>query len=319
MRKLYWTATVCCLLIGQAAARDIFVDNIGGNDRNDGRHSRNEGDTGSPVRTIAKALRLAQSGDRIVLAKSVEPYRECLSLVGTRHSGAGQQLPFILEGNGATLDGSAPIPADGWTFFRDNIFRFHPSRLIRPVVFFKGRSIRPLPVPKATDFPPRLEPLQWCAIAGTIYFAVDHHHLPADYKLSYAALPTGITLYQVQQVVIRHLTIRGYQADGIAAAAGARDVVLEKVTCTANGQGGVSVGGAAQVAIEACKLFGNGQSQLLTEADSETHLLASSLVNDTARGWVDRGGKVYLGTRLIEGGRKSIQPAEAPMPAAKNK
>ena len=142
------------------------------------------------------------------------------------------------------LDGSAPIPADGWTFFRDNIFRFHPSRLIRPVVFFKGRSIRPLPVPKATDFPPRLEPLQWCAIAGTIYFAVDHHHLPADYKLSYAALPTGITLYQVQQVVIRHLTIRGYQADGIAAAAGARDVVLEKVTCTANGQGGVSVGGS---------------------------------------------------------------------------
>ena len=221
-------------------------------------------------------------------------------------------MPFILDGNGATLDGSAAIPAEGWTHFRDNIFRFRPKTLIQPVLFLNGRAIPPLPLPPATAYPPRLKPLEWCAIEGAIYFAVEASRLPPDYKLSYAELPTGITLYQVDQVVIRNLTIRGFQADGVAAAVGARNVVLDNVTCTANGQSGVCVRGGAQVEIESCKLAGNGQSQLLTLPNSETHLLASELANDTARGWVDQGGRVYLGSKRIEGGRKAIRPDEAP-------
>ena len=113
---------------------------------------------------------------------------------------------------------------------------------------------------------------------------------------------------------IRNLTIRGFQADGVAAAVGARNVVLDNVTCTANGQSGVCVRGGAQVEIDSCKLAGNGQSQLLTLPNSETHLLASELANDTARGWVDQGGRVYLGSIRIEGGKQAIRPSEAPKP-----
>ncbi len=314
MRKACWVVIVSCLLVGKAAARDIFVDNVGGDDKNNGRHAQNQGDTASPVRTIAKALRLARAGDRIVLANSHRPCRECVSQVGTRHSGAARLVPFILDGNGATLDGSAPIPADGWTHFRDDIFRFRPKALIQPVLFLNGRSISPLPLPQATACPPKLKPRQWCAIEGAIYFAVEATRLPPDYKLSYAELPTGITLYQVDQVVIRNLKIRGFQADGVAAAVGARNVVLDHVTCSANGQSGVSVRGGAQVEINSCTLAGNGQSQLLTLPNSETLLLASELANDTARGWVDQGGRVYLGSVRIEGGRKAIGPNDAPKP-----
>jgi hypothetical protein len=325
MRNVCWVAIVSCLLAGKAAGRDIFVDNVGGDDKNFGLHAQNQGDAPSPVRTIAKALRLARSGDRIVLANSEQPYRECVALVGTRHSGVTPLMPFILEGNGATLDGAAAIPAEGWTHFRDNIFRFRPRTLIQPVLFLRGRAIQPRPLPQATAYPPRLEPLEWCAIEGAIYFAVEAARLPSDYKLSYAQLPTGITLYEVDQVVIRDLTIRGFQADGVAAAAAARNVVLDNVTCTANGQSGVCVGGGAQVTIESCKLAGNGGAgamcpwsacgaQLLTRPNSETRLLASELANDTARGWVDQGGRVYLGLKKIEGGRKSIRPDEAPRP-----
>ncbi|MEI8374566.1 MAG: right-handed parallel beta-helix repeat-containing protein [Planctomycetota bacterium] len=314
MRNLCWMVLVSCLLIRQAAARDIFVDNVGGDDKNNGMHSQNQGDTGNPVRTIAKALRLARAGDRVILANSDQPYRECVALVGTRHSGAASLMPFILDGNGATLDGSAAIPAEGWTYFRDNIFRFRPKTLFQPVLFVSGRAIQPLPLPQATASPPRLEPLQWCAIEGAIYFAVEAGRLPPDYKLSYAELPTGITLYQVDQVLIRNLTIRGFRADGVAAAVGTRNAVLDNVTCTANGQNGVSVRGGAQVEIESCKLAGNGQSQLLTFPNSETHLLASDLANDTARGWVNQGGRVYLGSMRIEGGKKSIRSEDAPKP-----
>jgi len=303
-----------CLLVRQAAARDIFVDNVAGDDKNSGLHAQNRGDTSSPVRTIAKALRLARAGDHIVLANTAQPYRECVALVGTRHSGAAPLVPFVLDGNGATLDGSAPIPADGWMHYRDNIFRFRPKSPSRPVLFLSGRAIQPLPLPQATAFPPRLEPLQWCAIEGAIYFAVESSRLPPDYKLCYAELPTGITLYQVDQVVVRNLTIRGFRADGVAAAVGARKVVLDLVTCLANGQHGICVQGGAQVEIESCTVAGNGQSQLLTFPNSETHLVASELTNDTARGWVDQGGRVYLGSQRIEGGRKAIRPDEAPKP-----
>ncbi len=314
MRKACWVAIVSCLLAAKAAGRDIFVDNAGGDDRNIGLHAQNLGDPPSPVRTIAKALRLARPGDHVVLANSGLPYRECVALVGTRHGGAARLMPFLLEGNGATLDGSAPIPAEGWTFFRDNIFRFRPQTLIQPVLFLNGHAIPPLPLPRATAYPPRLAPLEWCAIEGAIYFAVEAQRLPPDYKLAYAQLPTGITLYQVDQVVVRNLTIRGFQADGVAAAVGARNVVLDNVTCTANGQSGVCVGGGAQVEIESCKLAGNGGAQLLTRPNSETHILASELANDTARGWVDQGGRVYLGSMRIEGGKKAIRSSDAPKP-----
>jgi hypothetical protein len=316
MRTACWVVFVACLLLRQAAARDIFVDNLGGDDKCSGLHTRPQADASGPVRTIAKALRLAQAGDHVVLAKSAQPYHECVSLVGTRHSGAGRLMPFVLDGNGAVLDGSTPIPVEGWSFYRDNIFRFRPQATSGPILFLNGRALHALPLPQTTAVPPRLKPLQWCVLEGAIYFAVEPSRLPPDYKLNYTELPTGITLYQVEQVVIRNLVIRGFRADGVAAAVGARNVVLEKVVCTANGQSGVCVQGGAKVEIASCKLAGNGRSQLLTLANSETRLLASELINDTARGWVDEGGRVYLGATRIEGGRKAIRPDEAPMPDA---
>ena len=315
MRKAYWVVIALCWSAGSAVARDVYVDNIAGDDRNPGLHARSQGDNAGPVRTIAKALRLATAGDRIILANNKQPYRDCISLVGSQHSG-GALMPFILDGNGATLDGSAPIPDDAWTRYRGNIFRFRPKELIQAVLFFRGQSIPPRPLPQGTAYPPRLKPMEWCVLEGAIYFAVEPGNLPPDYKLSYAALPTGITLYQVRQIVVRNLTIRGFQADGVSAAVGARDVLLENLTCTGNGQSGVCVHGGAQVAINACKLAGNGQSQLLTLADSEVHLFASELANDTARGWVDQGGRVYLGPKRVEGGKMEVKPDDAPAPAA---
>jgi hypothetical protein len=307
MRSAYWAAFVVCLLAGRAAARDIFVDNIAGDDRNTGLHARGVSDLTGPVRTIAKALRLSEAGDRVSLAKNDEPYHECVSLLGTRHSSFAQMMPFVIEGNGATLDGSSPIPRDGWTHYRGDIFSFRPKTLTQAVLFAQGRAIAPLPLAQGTAFPPRLEAGQWCALEGAIYFAVDRQKLPPDYRLSYAELPTGISLYRVQQVLIRNLTIKGYQADGVSAAAGAREVVLRNVTCTANGQRGVCVGGAAQVTLDGCKLFGNGESQLMTSANSETHLSSSELSGDTAPGWADQGGRVYLGAKRISGGMKEMK------------
>ena len=93
-----------------AAGRDIFVDNLAGNDRATGDQPRHTADLTGPVRTISKALFLSANADAIVLTKTSQPYRESLSLVGSRNSGFADH-PFAIRGNGAILDGSAPVPA----------------------------------------------------------------------------------------------------------------------------------------------------------------------------------------------------------------
>ena len=138
-----------------------------GDDKNSGTARAGRRRRTGPVRTIAKALRLATSrrSHRPGQERRV-PYHESVSSVGTRHSGAAPTMPFIFDGNGATLDGSAPVPDDQWTHYRDNIFRFRPRSLVQAVLFFHGRSIWPLPLPRGTSCPPRLEPMQWCVGGG---------------------------------------------------------------------------------------------------------------------------------------------------------
>ena len=90
------------------------------------------------MRTITRALQLAGNGDTIVLANTNVPYRENISLVGSRHSGTPQQ-PFTIRGNGAILDGSAPVPPEAWESYRGAVFRFSPPRMGYQQLFLDDR------------------------------------------------------------------------------------------------------------------------------------------------------------------------------------
>lgn len=132
------TAVLLALLIATtAAARNLYVNNVSGDDLFDGLASAREYPGHGPNQTIWRALRSARPGDRIVLAKTEEPYRESISLVGSRNSGHVQQR-FVIEGNGAILDGSRPVPFDAWQFVRDDIFRFQPARMDFQQLFHQG-------------------------------------------------------------------------------------------------------------------------------------------------------------------------------------
>ena len=306
MRVLY-SVLLILTLSAPAAARDIFVDNAAGDDKFTGTQSRNMSDMTGPVRTIAKALRLAGGGDHIVLAKTDLPYRESITLAGQRHSGVAQ-APFMLQGNGAILDGSAPVPPNAWEHFRGAVFRFQPRAMAGQQLFIDDRPAVRVFAGNASGTVPTLEPREWCSVKGQIYFCVEKTKLPSDYRLSYACLQTGITLYHVDYVVISDLTVQGFQIDGIAAANSARNVSLTGVTCRGNGRSGICVGGASLADLDACLVGNNGQAQLLTLPCSETHIRNSNLLPNTAPGWVDQGGRVYLGDKRIENGRDEVHP-----------
>ena len=289
------------LLTAPAAGRDLFVSNTAGDDALSGRQTHNSADRSGPVRTIARALQLAGAGDRIVLMPTDEPYRESISLVGNRHSGYPHQS-FVIEGNGAILDGSSPVPPEAWQHDHGAVFRFRPPGKAHQQLFLDKLPADRVIVDRFQDEVPKLDKLQWCLYGGYIYFCVEPDKLPGDYALTYARLQTGITLFHVNRVAIVNLTVQGFQVDGISAHNSARDVRLSGVTVRGNGRSGVTVGGASRLEIDLSTIGNNGRAQVLSLPYSETAIRSSNVFSNTAPAWVDRGGKMYVDGQKVEDG-----------------
>jgi hypothetical protein len=280
--------------LGQfTAAADVYVNNLTGDDRATGEQQQNAAGLFGPVRTIAKATRLANSGDRIVLAASDQPYRESISLVGIKHS-SSPLAPLTIAGNGATLDGSSVVPAAAWEHFSGDVFRFRPQRLAYQQLFLHGRPALRRPTTSFDGVPPALEPLEWSLTGGYIYFRIEAGRTPDAYDPACAALQTGISLYHVEGVEISDLTVQGFQLDGVSAFDTARDVKLTRVTVRGNGRSGVAVGGASRVEIVDSLLGDNGTSQLRTEAYSHTRVNGCELIDNTAPALLVRGGQLWV-------------------------
>ena len=245
-----------------------------------------------PVRTIGKALRLAQAGDRIILDNTAEPYREALSLIGGRNSGAISG-PLVIEGRGAVLDGTVPIPADEWEQFSGDLFAYRPARLGYQQLFLAARPAMRHPVANEAVQPPPLAPLEWCLWRGRILLRVEEGRLPDAYQASCCGLQTGITLYYVHNVLIRDLVVQGFAVDGIAVHDVVGDTRLERVTSRDNGMSGVSVRGASWLEMDQCKLLGNGQSQLRVENFARCWLYQCELSPEVAPAIQQSGGELF--------------------------
>ncbi len=291
--------SVCALamvgaLVSAALGRDIFVDNIAGDDRYVGDSPQSVGASG-PCRTIARALRAASKGDRIVVANTGIPYFESITLHGGCHSGYSGK-PFVIESNGAILSGLAPVPDSAWEAFGPQVFRFWPERKAFQQLYRDGVPLVQHPVVEGGPLP-ELQPLEWCLYRGAIYFRPEEGRLPTDYELEYAFHPVGITLYDVRHVVISGLIIQGFQLDGVNAHDKAFDVLLSGLNCRGNGRSGISVGGASRVTIDSCLVGNNGAAQVRTEGYSETRLVNNDLLDNTAPPLVRDGGEVIIQQR----------------------
>jgi hypothetical protein len=292
MRTFFFAAALLAALASGGSAREIYVNNATGDDRNDGSRPENEDVRRGPLRTIAQAIRIAEAGDRVVLAKTDQPYRESITLQGGKNSGLSSQK-FILDGNGATLEGAAPVPPGAWEFVSGNIFRFRPRRLHHQNLFLGG-----VPATRRAaknDEPlPDLTPLEWCLWRQAIYFRVEDDAAPRSYDVTFAALPVGVTLYEVHDVAVVNLTVQGFQLDGVNAHDGARDAELIGLLCRGNGRSGVSVGGASRVSISGSTLGNNGVTQLRLEAKAKARVENSRLLETGVPPYIVEGGQLSI-------------------------
>jgi hypothetical protein len=130
-------------------------------------------------------------------------------------------------------------------------------------------------------------------IDGWIYFRVEKDLLPGSYDLSCGGRGTGITLYQVDGVVIRDLNVRGFQLDGINAHDTAREVEIVRVSSSQNGRSGFTVAGASRVMLNQCSASGNGNSQLRVEGYSQTKVRECDFDEASAPALVHEGGRLF--------------------------
>ncbi len=273
-------------------ARDLYVDNVAGDDRFDAAAAVSSGSESGPCRTIAKALRVANKGDRIVLTATGQPYRECITLQAGRHSGLADR-PFEIAGNGAVLEGAAPVPPRAWEHVSGDVYRFSPPRKSYQLLFLAGKPANRVTPSPDTGAMPEMKPLEWSLFERHVYFCCEPGRVPTSYELSYTHHPVGITLYEVRNIVVRDLTIQGFQLDGISAHDSVFDASLIGLTCRGNARSGISVGGASRVRITDSLLGNNGVAQLRTEGHSHTYLKNCDLLDNSAPPLANEGGVVH--------------------------
>jgi len=258
-RSLAIALTLACFC-GTVSAKEIYVDNLIGQDSFDGRFSKPFDGGSGPVRTLHRAMKLAGYADQIVLTRPGAVYYDSLALTGRRNSGTVQN-PFTIIGNGAILSGLRAVPPEGWRQAGPDLWKLTLTRKGYYRLMRDGISL-PESIPEPGAAPLRtLQPGEWTAWQGSLYFKADGDS-PATQSFTYTAEQTGLSLYQVDNVRIVDLTLRDFRFDGLHAQNMCEGVRLENVTCVNNGRAGIAVSGTSHVEIVGGRVIGNGRHQL---------------------------------------------------------
>jgi len=295
LRKQTFIAAIigCLALAATADAKDIFVNNLSGNDRFDGLSERNVGGEQGPTRSINRALQLADHGDRIVIANTGEPYRESVSLYGNRNSGY-PELPFLVEGNGAILDGTVAIHHRRWDHVRGNLFRFRPTNISYQQLYSEGFPLEKIDVDPLQPISKQLDPGQWCVVGDHIYLLVEEGLLPIDYDLSHTGRQVGVAIYSVCHLIVSDLIVQGYRLDGVNVHDLSKDVILTGITSRGNARSGISAGGSSRVKLSGSVIGDNGAAQLRTEEYAQLDVVDTEIIGNTAPKWDVSGGRLAV-------------------------
>lgn len=276
-----------------AAAATIYVNNQLGNDQFGGHSVGLTGRNAGPVQTISRAMKIANFGDRVVIANTGQPYYENVALFGGRNSGS-KQSPFRVESDGAVIDGTVPVSESAWENVDGALFRFRPERLAPQVLYHEGKPLEQVHAAAESIARPRIKPRQWCYHDGHVYFRVEAGMIPDKYGLRYAGHGAGLLLYRVEHVEISGLIVQGFQFDGVQAKDLVNDIRLVGLNLRGNGRSGIAVSGASRIAATDCLIGNNGQAQVRLEDYCRASLDNCDVLDNTAKPFVVLGGQLTV-------------------------
>ena len=249
----------------------LHVDPQAGDDRHDGR-SR-------PVKTLARAIRLAGPGDTVHLRPGV--YFESADLSGK----AGLPgKPITLDGHGAVLDGSEPVRAADWEALGDGLFRkvklmprFDAAMLGRWFFLWDGRMNHMGRTSKGPSAPLKqpeaLQPDEWTYVAAedAFYLKLAPGRGLDEARIRYPARSSAVILSGTgAHLVVRNVTGTHVYNDGFNIHGDQRDTVFENIAAIDCGDDGFSAHEAAECRIDGFVSIGNSTG-LCDTVSSVTH------------------------------------------------
>lgn len=247
------------------SARDLHVDPVEGDD-----HSA----TG-PFRTISVAVRRALPGDTIHLKPIV--YRDYAGFYGARGEPG---KPIILDGHGATLEGSAPLDPAQWIeetpglFRADNLLpKINDAIIQRWFFLWNGRMNHMGRTSKGyrTDLkkPEELKPGEWTFVhhpekddQGSFYLKLAPGRSLDDESIFVPVRSAGVQFggsgpNHNAHLVIRNLTATHCYNDGFNIHGHCEDVTFENIRAIECGDDGISAHETAQYSVNGFISIGN--------------------------------------------------------------
>jgi hypothetical protein len=263
-----------------ASAAVLFVDNRNGSDAADGRFPRSMSSESGPVRTIRRALELAQHGDIIELTKNAQPYYESLPLTGVQHGGSTDE-PFVIRGNGAVLSGLRALPPAGWQPVgvgrAPRLWQLTFTRKGYYVLLREGVLVPEFRPQTSTDVFDSLPAGHWMSWRGGFYYRSETVEPPSKERFAHAGGETGISLYRASHVWIRDLVVEHFRVDGFHAQDLCNGVVLENVEFRQNGRAGVAVTGTCEVDLIRSRISENGRYSAFSIPPARLYISDSEL------------------------------------------
>lgn len=259
MKLLALTLNLIAVLVTSVQARDIYVNPAGTN-------------SADVATTIKRAMGLAGPGDTIHLDPGSSPYYE--QAFFAQKSGTAE-APIILDGHGATIDGSIPLRPEEWEPVSDGLYK---STIIPSVYCFNanpayvgrfyflwdgtmnrmGRSIKNASS-ASYKLPSALAPGEWTYVAAEKAFYLK---LPPGMPINNAPVrvPKIVSGVQIDgnchNLTIRNITVTHVINDGFAltvnntAQATVRNVRFENITAIECGDDGLSAHGDCEVFVD---------------------------------------------------------------------
>ncbi len=268
--RIFLHLFILVAVAGVAPGRSLYVDPRNGSDASDGLVAEPAGASG-PVATIKRAVALAQPGDVILLIPGASPYYEQV-FFADKSGGEGE--PIVLDGQGATIDGTVPIQPEEWErvsagLYKSTVipevycYKANPAYVGRFFFVWEGkinRMGRSLKGPKTPyKKPDELSPGEWTYVE--------------EEKAFYVRVADGIPLEEapirVPKIVsgvqitgnCHHLTIRNVKVthvinDGFALTTGGnkestvRNIRFENIVAEECGDDGLSAHGDCEVFVD---------------------------------------------------------------------
>lgn len=264
---------VLVLPAATASAREYFVDNRLGRDTNNGEGRLPTDGVHGPKQTIASALKRLSPGDTLTLVNTGTPYYESISLVGPRFSGASFQ-PTTINGGGCVLSGARQVPPHAWQYVGNGLWRFRPWRKGWYQLMLDGKALPEVKIDRGATALPEIAEGQWCAWQSYVWYRAKpgSGQRPLELPMEFAYDSVGISLINVDNVVIRDLTIRHFRQDGANAHDRANAVIFDRVQILENGRAGVSASGTSLVGLRDSLVLGNREAQILNAEVAQTEL-----------------------------------------------